>query len=362
MTRFQEGMTIGPSVHVAQCVRRRAVALLGSCALVAALSVGATTGARAAGPAPSPNTDQLFGVHPALQGSTTLPGGHFNFALLPGERITDAIVVENFSDHNLTFHIYGADLLTASGGGVAPAQPTAPMREVGAWITVSRPVVTIRAHGEVTDSFTVQVPSGVSIGQHLGAVVAAADVGATPEGNPIEARAALVTVVTVPGAAHPLATLGALTGSEATVGIVGFDITLSNTGNVLLTYAGTLTIDDRDGHRVATLPLTPISAYVVPTGHVALTAAWKEVIPLADQYSAKATVTVLADGTAVQTLTSQSLLLTFASGIPVVVVVESALALTVALVLLIWSLVRASRRRRMSPAPGALGARVGGLR
>lgn len=357
MTRFQEEIGIGPSVHIARPACGRAVAMLACCALVTALFVGVPGVARAAGSSPPPTTAQLFGVHPALQGSTTLPGGHFNFALLPRERVTDGIVVENFSDHDLTFHVYGADLLTATGGGLTPAQPTASMHEVGAWITVSRPIVTIRAHTDVTDSFTLQLPAVVSIGQHLGAVVAAADVGTTAQGNPVEARVALITVVTVPGATHPLASLSALSGSETVAGIVGFAITLSNTGNVLLTYAGSLTIDGSDGHPVATLPLTPTGAYVVPTGQIALVAAWKEATPPADRYSARATVTILADGRAVRTLTSQPLLLTFTSGIPTGVVLASALALAVLVFLIVGFVVRAGRRRKARPLRGALGVR-----
>ena len=101
-----------------------------SCIVVSILlSIGAADVARAAG-TPSPaSTHQLFGVHPVQQGSTTLPGGHFNFALVAGQSLADGIVVENFSDHSLTVHVYGADLLTAVGGGLAPAQPTAIMHE-----------------------------------------------------------------------------------------------------------------------------------------------------------------------------------------------------------------------------------------
>ena len=66
--------------------RTRAIA---SPAWVALLSIFLVVGqgvVRAAG-TPSPNPGQLFGVHPVQQGRTTLPGGHFNFALLPGEHL-----------------------------------------------------------------------------------------------------------------------------------------------------------------------------------------------------------------------------------------------------------------------------------
>ena len=245
-----------------------------------------TVHAVTASPATAPA--QLFGVHPVQEGRTTLPGGHFNFALVPGQRISDGIVVENFSNHILHFHVYGADLLTATGGGQTPAQPTAKMHAVGAWIAVSVTTIAVAAHSRATDTFTLTVPIVVSSGQHLGAVVAAASVGVTPQGNPIEARAALIAVVTVPGVARPSAGLTPLVGSAATAGQVGFGITISNSGNVLLTYAGVLVIDDAAGHRLATLLLTPTNTYVVPSGHVPLAAIWRDPADLAAMYRAHA--------------------------------------------------------------------------
>lgn len=340
-------------MHLADTVRSGAIASLGCVALLAALSIGGPEVVHPAAdtsPAAESSPGQLFGVHPVQEGSTTLPGGHFNFALVPAQSISDGIVVENLSEHALTFHVYGADLLTAAGGGLAPAQPTATMHEVGAWITVSAPTMTIPAHNQFTDKFTLTLPAAVSSGEHLGAVVAAADVGLTPQGSTIEARTALITVVNVPGTAHPLATLSPLSGSTGISGQVGFGLTLSNTGNVLLTYTGTLVIDDVGGHRVVTLPLTPLNAYVVPDGQVPLAAVWKGAAAPSEQYRAQAIVTILADGTPVATLTSQSLALPFSSGIPLPVVVGLALAAVGILLLATWFVRRGIRRRSRTRA------------
>jgi hypothetical protein len=100
----------------------------------------------------------------------------------------------------------------------------------------------------------------------------------------------------------------------------------------------------------------------VPTGHVALAAAWKEVAPLGDRYSAKATVTILADGNAVQTLTSQSLVLTFSSGFPILIAGVAALVLMVIVALVGGFMIRASRRRHARRVWVALGTRAGGVR
>jgi hypothetical protein len=350
-------LRIGSPGRSASCAHALAITSLGCIALLAALIAGAPEVARASGTSPQPNPGQVFGVRPVQQGRTTLPGGHFNFALAPGERIDDAIVVENFSDRALTFHVYGADLLQAAGGGLAPAQPTATMHEAGAWITVSAPRVTVPAHGQLVDKFMLRVPAAVSIGEHLGAVVVAADVGITPQGNPIEARTALITVVTVPGIARPSARLDSLSGSAAASGQTGFSISLMNTGNVLLTYAGSVTIDDGTGHRVATLGLTPTNAYVVPGGRVPLAAVWTETSHHSDQYRAQATVTILAGGTPVGTLVSQPLGLQFSSLLPILFGGSFAMAVVLMIMFTLRTVDR--RRRRRATTRSVLSSRLG---
>jgi hypothetical protein len=321
--------------------RVKALASLGCIALSTLLSIGTSGGVQAAA-TPSPSNAQLFGVHPVQQGSTTLPGGHFNFALIAGQRVTDGVVVENFSDHTLTVHVYGADLLTAAGGGFAPTQPTATLHEVGAWIVVSEPTLTIVAHGQATDTFTVSVPAMVSVGQHLGAVVASADAGASPQGNPIEARVALLTVVTVPGAARAAGMLTPLSVSSAAVGLE-FAIALSNTGNVLLTYTAALNITAPDGRRVSTISLQPVGAYVVPGGRVPLDALWKQSDVGAGDYHAQATIVIVADGKAAGRILSQDVDLEISGAFPTVAVIAGVLVVGLVLLLAVWL---THRRRR----------------
>lgn len=341
--------------------RSRAIALPVCAALLSILFVQGQGVARAA-PSPSTNAGQLFGVHPLQQGRTTLPGGHFNFALLPGESIADGIVVENLSNRALSFHVYGADLVTATGGGLAPAQPSATMREAGAWIVVASPVATVAAHAQLTISFTLTLPATVSPGQHLGAVVAAAQVGVTSQGNPIEARTALITVVTVPGVADPSARLSPLTGSMTSSGSVRFGITLSNTGNLLLTYSGVVAVVDGKGHHVAALLLQPDNTYVVPKGQVQLAALSHQLAPGATAFRAQATITLLANGVPVGTLTSQSVALQLPSGTSIAIVAGVALLLAALLALVALSIRRRARRRTSLAAGNILDRRLTSLR
>lgn len=336
-------MKIG-SIARLSAVGIRTIAVVG-CLVLPGAGILLAPAAQAATVSPTPADGQLFGIHPVEEGSTTLPGGHFNFAVLPGQGITDGVVVENLSSRTLTFHVYGADLITATGGGLAPAQSTDTMRSVGAWITVSRPMVSVAAHDHVTDTFTLRVPAGVTPGQHLGAVVVSADVGTTSRGSPIEARAALITVVSTPGVSHPSAELSSLLGSTAIAGQVRFAITISNHGNVLLTYSGAISIVDGDGHHVAKLPLTPANAYVVPGGHALLAAVWEKA-PMSGQYRAQAAVIIVVNGVAVETLRSQTLAVQFPPAPPALIVVGAGIASVLVLVLATWSARRGAHRMR----------------
>ncbi len=310
------------------------------------------TTALAATPSPAPSPAQLFGVRPEKQGQTTLPGGHFNFALAADDHITDAMVVENFSDHSIAFSFYGADILSASGGGVAPAQATNVMHGVGAWMAVPNPKRTIGAHQEVTVPFTLTVPAGERPGQHLGAIVASADVGTTPTGSVIEARTALLVVVTLPGVASPSGRLGPLRVSPVAHQFV-FGITLTNTGNLLLTYVGSITVRDAAGRSVARRSLVPSSGYVVPAGVILLTATWDDALPQSSAYTARATVTILADGEPVGVLTSQILQLPAPSDAAILIVIVALGCL--AFLLLLLALARWSRRRAIPSRRLAVG-------
>jgi hypothetical protein len=231
------------------------------------------------------------------------------------------------------------------------------MRDGGAWIVVDKPLVTIPARGTFTDNFRMSLPSVVSPGEHRGAVVAAAIVGRTPQGSAIEARTALITVITVPGLASSSGSLGALSKSAAGAPQLDFAITLSNTGNLLLTYAGSVEIFDSGGRKLATLPLTPTDAYVVPAGQVALSALWTDAVPESGNFTARASVTILARGKPVATLKSQSLdfaIFSWPAFLLKVAAVLLALVI-VALLAAIWPVVHTVRGRRRVRAR-ALGA------
>ena len=101
---------------------------------------------------------------------------------------------------------------------------------------------------------------------------------------------------------------------------------------------------------------------VVPDGQVQLAAVWKEVDPRSAAYRVQASVTILADGTPVGTLRSQSLALQFPSGTPIPIVVGAAVLLAALLLLAAWSVRRRAGRRSRLVARNLLDRRLTGLR
>ncbi|RSS59681.1 hypothetical protein [Streptomyces sp. WAC01280] len=133
--------------------------------LVLALAPGAQA---APAPVPSPTPPEPaasapFGVQAGLYGLTTLTGGHFGYALKAGARIEDSAVIYNRSDEARTFHVYGADVANAAGGGLAPAQEGQKMGAVGAWLKLdSGATVTVRPKSSATVRFSLAVPGGAA--------------------------------------------------------------------------------------------------------------------------------------------------------------------------------------------------------
>lgn len=242
-----------------------------ACAAVLILASGPLWPAAAAAPPAPPR--QGLSVHPALSGETTLPGGHFTYALPPGGTFGDALVVESSEPAAARVAVYGADLLTIAGGGVTPAAAGQTMHGVGNWLTVAPVAAPVPAGGRLRVPFTLAVPSGTAPGTYDGAVVTEARVGATPAGVPVGVRIALIVHVLVVAGAVPALTLGPVAVAGA-AGPETLAVTLRNGGNVNLGVAGTIAIRNSAGAEVGRVPLGPAGLYLVPGGTAVLRGAF----------------------------------------------------------------------------------------
>jgi hypothetical protein len=264
--------------------------------LLVAPAMGQTSGAQ---------SRPTFGIRAALTGKTTLPGDHFTYGLAAGTEIEDSVVLYNYTDQSLTLSLYSADVRTAQGGALAPAQATDPMKEVGAWTRLDEGTVTVPPQGESTGRFRLKVPEGTVPGDYVGAIVASLHGAPVANGMGLETRAARLIRVNVPGEARvglsvrrPRAT-GSGKGRS-------FDVSVRNTGNVLVTLSGNVDIAGA-GTRV---PLSPEGIYVIPGGEATLTGRWLDV-PTIGRRSATARVAVKAGGRDAGDFQSEPLRLTF---------------------------------------------------
>ncbi|MER5965000.1 hypothetical protein [Streptomyces sp. NPDC002057] len=305
--------------------------------LVLALAPGAQA-APAPVPSPTPPNSAAgapFGVRAGLYGLTTLTGGHFGYALKAGARIEDSAVIHNASDEARTFHVYGADVAHAAGGGLAPAQEGQRMGAVGAWLKLdSEATVTVRPKGSATVRFSLAVPAGTPPGSYLGSLVTALRTPAVSGGVNTETRIARLVELTVPGTADLQVSLTELEHRSAGGG-EEFTVTVRNTGNVLYTFAGTLNITG--GGSARTVPLSPTGIYVIPGGSATLTGRMAD-LPALGRRTVTASVTATVPGGAAKTVDSNTVRLSYFPWLIAALIVGGFLALVLLLVV--------TRRRR----------------
>lgn len=312
---------------------RRRLLVATAVALLVGLGAGPVAAQEPAAPA-----DPLVSVRPGLAGVTTLDQGHYRYDVPAGTTLTDSIQVINERDAPLEVDLYPADLVTATGGGLAPRQRDDDQLEVGDWIEVEADHLTLAPNEEREVPFTIVVPEGSVPGDYLGAVVASVVAGRSPTGVSIETRAALTVDVRVPGVANLGAAVGPLT-HERDGDAERFTVDLGNDGNVLFTARGRIEV--RDGGRVvATLPLEPAELYVIPDGEAAFTATWDD-LPLLGRRTAVAVFDLDVRGEDPTEVRSDGLDLTY---VPVPLLVAAGLLL--AILTVGWRATRGRRRRR----------------
>ncbi|MGE7389370.1 hypothetical protein ACQKM2_28250 [Streptomyces sp. NPDC004126] len=283
--------------------------------LLAGLVLASAPGAQASpAPAPSPAPPESaagapFGVKAGLYGLTTLTGGHFGYALKAGARIEDSAVIYNESDEARTFHVYGADVANAAGGGLAPAQEGGQMRGVGAWLKLdSEATVTVQPKGNATVRFSLAVPDGTPPGSYLGSLVTALRTPAVSGTVNTETRIARLVQLTVPGTADLRVSLTELEHRPVGGGDEEFTVTVRNTGNVLYTFAGTLKVTG--GGAARTVPLTPTGIYVIPGGSATITGRLSG-LPALGRRAVTASVTATVPGGATKTVESGTVRLSY---------------------------------------------------
>jgi hypothetical protein len=253
-------------------------ALLGSPTATAALPAATTVDPGA----------MTWGVVPA---DTAYGTGRANFAYdaVPGDVIQDAVVITNHGAAPLALDVYAADARTTTSGQLDLLTAAETSVDLGAWIRLDLPAVTLEAGASIAVPFTVQIPTDALPGDHSGGVITAsvgADDGSTVR---VDRRLALRVHLRVAGAIAPAVTVDDLTVSArgtvnpfgAPTVVVRYRVT--NTGNArvvpqdVVTVAGALgtstTVDATGTDPVEVLPGSSVEREVVVRDVRTLTAA-----------------------------------------------------------------------------------------
>ncbi|MEY9927313.1 hypothetical protein ABH926_001938 [Catenulispora sp. GP43] len=154
--------------------RARAAAVFAAVALLVGVSAGFGSGTAAADPTPSPKppSNGSWWVQPAPKpGAAADTRQYFILEGRPGTTLQDGLAVSNYTDHPITYYVYGADgYNTPRDGQFALRDHGFAMTGVGAWVRTAFPTVTVPARTSTVVPISIAIPSDASPGDHVGGV------------------------------------------------------------------------------------------------------------------------------------------------------------------------------------------------
>lgn len=195
----------------------------------------------AAGDAAATGGDVTWGVQPATaDGPSSRPA--FTYAVRAGAAIEDYVLVVNPSDEALTLRMYASDAVTTSEGLFDLRVAGDRSVDVGSWVTLEIPEVTIPAGGRTIVPFTLTVPANATPGDHIGGIVASLATAATGDAGSrvlVDRRVGVRIYLRVDGPLEPELEITSVSVThrpsiDPRGGGVTVDYTVSNVGNVRL--------------------------------------------------------------------------------------------------------------------------------
>ena len=207
---------------------------------VTAAAVAVPTAATASTPAPD-STPVTWGIVPSGPDG---PGDRaaFEYTLDPGTTISDVVAVSNYTEQPLTLDLYASDAVRNTQGGFDLLPAADEPVDVGAWVDLGEPTVTIPARSRVDVPFRITVPPNATPGDHAGGIVAgliAQATGGTGGQVAVDRRVGARIYLRVTGTLQPQLTVddvhvafdGLPLGQPGTVRV---DYTIRNDGNLRL--------------------------------------------------------------------------------------------------------------------------------
>lgn len=232
-----------------------------------------------------------FGARPAhFNASNPATRAYFIRTVPAGGSFTDQVVVTNTASKPVTLRVYRVDGLTGATSGVVYGNRGVQLHGAGLWVTPATTTVTVHAKSHTTVGFTVRVPGGAKVGQHL-AGLALEDVHAGKSAGRFSVtevlRAVVGIEVAVPGPSHAHLNLKSL--SIAPIQGTTYPsvvVNLANTGTNLCKPALALTLNGPGGVQRATRKLDTI----LPGSSIPYPFVWPHALA-AGSYAANVTAT-----------------------------------------------------------------------
>jgi len=109
---------------------------------------------------------------------------YLSYDVAPGTTLNDSVTLWNYSNVQLTFHIYATDAFNNPDGAFDLLTADKPPSDAGAWVSLQQANITAPARTKVDIPFILRIPASARPGDHAGAILAANDVeGTTSNGK-----------------------------------------------------------------------------------------------------------------------------------------------------------------------------------
>lgn len=165
----------------------------------------------------------------------------FSYAVNPGGRVKDAMVVANHGEEPLELAVYAADGFTTGTGQLDLLTPDKDSHGIGAWVHAGRKSLVIAPGRSAEIPFTATVPEHATPGDYVGGVLTSLRQPDDAEGINVDRRLGIRVRLRVSGQLRPGLTIenphldysghfNPFTKGDATL-----SYTIRNTGNVVLT-------------------------------------------------------------------------------------------------------------------------------
>ncbi|MFJ2304274.1 WxL protein peptidoglycan domain-containing protein [Streptomyces sp. NPDC087787] len=218
--------------------RKTTVTALARTAALALLLAFALTGLRAA-PAAADGGDVTWTVRTAPN-SYGADRSSFSYAVNPGGRVEDAMVVSNRGKSPLTLAVYAADGFTTDTGQLDLLTKDKKSVGIGAWVHADRTSVVLKPGKSVKVPFTVTVPGDATPGDYVGGVLTSLRQSDEAEGINVDRRLGIRVKLRVSGDLRPALAVENLrvdhsgSANPFATGDATVTYTIHNTGNAVL--------------------------------------------------------------------------------------------------------------------------------